>query len=256
YHLDRGNVVQAALCFERVLAQEKPEKLPAMTLVKAALAYRRAGDTAKADQTWRLLARAAGRDGVRINGRAVSLDELQQEINSYATVEAPASPYDWAMYKGNASRSASGNGSAPFLEAKWTYPTFQESQTGQWIDQAVKQRESRQDAVLPAFFPVAATVRSDKGSLPLLIYRSHWGVHARDLSKDGKLAWDSPSSGSLDSLVADQEKKMQLDQWQWVQLYMNTNSNFLFENSTIGTLSTDNKYVYIVDDLALPPHPS
>src|SRR5262249_33982234 len=140
--------------------------------------------------------------------------------------------------------------------AKWTYPTFQESQTGQWIDQAVKQRESRQDAVLPAFFPVAATVRSDKGSLPLLIYRSHWGVHARDLSKDGKLAWDSPSSGSLDSLVADQEKKMQLDQWQWVQLYMNTNSNFLFENSTIGTLSTDNKYVYIVDDLALPPHPS
>ncbi len=255
YHLDRGNVVQAALCFERVLSQEKPEKTSPLTLLKAALAFRRAGDADRADQTWKLLTRAAGRDGVKLGGKAVSLDQLKAEIDRYGSVVQATSPYDWAMYRGNASRSAQGNGGAPFLQPKWTEPTFNQPQTGQWLEQALAQQQQGK-SILPAYFPLAATVRFDHGPVPLLICRTHNGIQARDLkSGAGKIVWATQSLGGLDNLIADPDKKMLLDQWNWIGSYMNTNANMLCENSTVGTLSTDNQYVYIIEDLALPPHP-
>src|SRR5439155_9022669 len=42
----------------------------------------------------------------------------------------------------------------------------------------------------------------------------------------------------------------------WLPLYTQSYPSLLFENSTIGTLSADNRRVYAVDDLALPPHPN
>jgi outer membrane protein assembly factor BamB len=258
YHLDRGNALQAALCFDRVLGQEKPESLPHMTLVKAALAFRRAGESARADEIWKVLARVAGRQGVPVGGRAVPLEALEKEVTAYAGAAAPASPYDWALYKGNASRCAQGNGGAPFLEDKWPggYPTFEDANTtGQLLQKEIEDRLDKKEPVLPAFFPVAVTVRTDTGSKPLLVYRTHSGICARDLSRGGKLEWKSPCKGSLDSLLKNPGQVVPPQQ-QWLDLYKSSGSlNLVYENSTVGTLSTDNKYVYIVDDLVLPPHP-
>src|SRR5205823_8349574 len=43
---------------------------------------------------------------------------------------------------------------------------------------------------------------------------------------------------------------------QWLQSYEERSTHALFENSVVGTLSTDGQRVYAVDDLALPPYPS
>ncbi|HEV3258768.1 MAG TPA: PQQ-binding-like beta-propeller repeat protein, partial [Gemmataceae bacterium] len=108
--------------------------------------------------------------------------------------------------------------------------------------------------VVPAFFPVAATVQSDTGPTPLLIYRSYWGVHAVEL-KTGKLYWESILPSGMDVLVKDSQKMGVLNQW-W-NFYQQLNSqSILFENSTLGMISTDGTSVYAVDDLALPPHPN
>ena len=53
YFMDRGQFFMAALRFEKLFAMN-PErvKIDDMTLFKAALAYRRAGDMKNADATW------------------------------------------------------------------------------------------------------------------------------------------------------------------------------------------------------------
>jgi outer membrane protein assembly factor BamB len=258
YQLDRGKFTDAAACFRRLLDHEAADKLPPLTLFKAALAFRLAKDKASAEQAWNQLLKVA-REGVRINGEMVPLDQLQEALNTSARDDLPSSPFDWATYKGNASRSAQGNGGPPFLEVKWSNPTILPNedsvkQTRQWVEQAVKQAEERQQPVLPSFFPVAATVRTDTGIKPMLVYRTYWGVHAVNLQAEGKLEWYSPSYWSLQKIAEDQSKVAQLTQS--VNLYMQAAPSFLFENSTVGTLTTDNSKVYVVDDLALPPHPA
>ena len=253
YYLDRGDYPMASVCFERLLHHEKADQLSPMTLFKAALALRRANQTADADQAWARLG-AKAEKGVLLDGANVSLVQLQKEFERIADnrVSAPSRVTDWLLFKGDPSRSAQGQGSTPFLEVKWSQPTARQPQTEHWLTQALRQYEERQPAI-PAFFPLATTVHTSKETLPLVIYRSHYGIHAVDL-RSGKLFWESPSFGSFDKIVEEPNKKFQFDQW--LPLYQQTSPNLLFENSTIGTLSADNARVYSVDDLVLPPHPS
>src|SRR5262245_49509399 len=53
YHLDRGSYLMSALCFERLMSRPDGDKLPFKVLFKAALAYRRAGDTDTAEKLWK-----------------------------------------------------------------------------------------------------------------------------------------------------------------------------------------------------------
>src|SRR5262249_19881817 len=131
----------------------------------------------------------------------------------------------------------------------WRQPTIREKLTQRWVDMAINTHESRQQAVLPAFFPIAAAGK--------LIYRSYYGIHAVDL-KTGKLVWESPSVWSLDVIGREKDGNtaQQMILNQWFPLYTaGGTQGILFENSTLGTLSTDNTYVYAVEDLVLPPHP-
>ncbi|HZY84875.1 MAG TPA: hypothetical protein VFE78_08590, partial [Gemmataceae bacterium] len=58
-HLDRGRDALAALCFERLLARPGANALPPAVLFRAALAFRRAGDGARAERAWRQVAERA-----------------------------------------------------------------------------------------------------------------------------------------------------------------------------------------------------
>jgi outer membrane protein assembly factor BamB len=148
----------------------------------------------------------------------------------------------------------------PFLDEeteKWTQSTIRQEQTRQWVDQAIKfQQERRRQPVLPAFFPIATAIGPEKNRRPLVIFRSFFGVHAVDITT-GKLVWEQDADFSVDNLVNAQRsggKLVQLNQW--LPMYQQAGQlNLLYENSTLGSLSTDGKLVYYVDDLALPPHP-
>ena len=56
HHLDRGRYTTAAMCFDRLLERAEAGSLPPATLAYAALAFRRAGNAARAEETWRQLA--------------------------------------------------------------------------------------------------------------------------------------------------------------------------------------------------------
>lgn len=245
YHLDRGRHLMAALCYDRLLLHPRADSLPPISLFKAALAYHGAGDRDGAERAWKKLS-ARAPDGVAIGNKKVSLAELEKELAQYrAAAPAMDSLADWPMFRGNASRSARADGAAPVLEPRWQQPTVADGAVGAWLAAAAQRLEDRSQPALPAFFPIAV---GDK-----VVYRSHRGVHAVE-RQTGKLLWESSVLGGLESLTADSRQLPHLSSW--IEAYLSGDANVLLDNSLIGTLSSDGKQVYAVEDLPVPPFPS
>jgi outer membrane protein assembly factor BamB len=251
HHLDRGRHALAALCFERLLGLPDAEKLPPAVLFPAALAFRRAGDKARAGRAWeQLSARAPG--GLRVGGKPVSLAELQAWLAGDRPPE-PSAAAEWPLFRGDAARSAlcAGGGLTPkgFDNAArgnapvWHHATAHETATQTWVQEAVRQQEARGEPALPAFFPVAADGK--------VVYRSYRGIHAVD-SRTGRLLWESESMGGLDTLGLELSYFPFVESW--VNAHLQHNPHVVFGNSVVGSLSTDGERVYAVDDLAVPPY--
>jgi len=74
--------------------------------------------------------------------------------------------------------------------------------------------------------------------------------------KTGELVWESDSPWSLDRMLdpkGDTRKAQAMQQWLSAYVQNNQRPQFLFENSVLGSLSSDGTFVYCIDDLALPP---
>jgi outer membrane protein assembly factor BamB len=88
------------------------------------------------------------------------------------------------------------------------------------------------------------------------MYRSHWGLHAVPL-QSGDLEWESPSAWSLDRMTLGGGRKSNAIH-SWMQFYLQPGMQMrcaaiLLLASTTGTLTTDGKFVYGVEDLQVPP---
>ncbi len=256
--LDRGDFTAAAQAFERLIQRDGIEKLEPMTLFKAALAFHRAGDREgkEKEKVWKQLT-ARAPDGLRLNDQTFSLDDLQKHLERYrpSTVFA----YDYPQFGGNESRNAQASkGDAPFMVHRWRQPLTVESQVMSWIydgpASAVRRLEERGHAVLPATFPIAATMNRPKDGqqITALVFRTYRGLSAVNL-KTGSLEWRSESSWSLEKMQADTSKSPALHQWVGYYKDQNGKPGVLLENSTLGSLSTDGARVYAVEDLAVPP---
>jgi outer membrane protein assembly factor BamB len=259
YHLDRGRFVMAALCYERLLQRAGADKLAPVTLFKACLAFRRTGDKANAEEAWKQLTAKSPRDGLQLGNRKVALDDARKLLERY---DVPASellsPTEWTMPGGAPHRSAQGVGGTPFMEKNWAQPLITTSETKEWVKKAIAHQEMRSQPLISASEPIALSARALRDNreenIPLIIYRSFKGVTAVNLNT-GKLEWESDCEGSLDRLVEEVPKATVMKGWV-DPYYTSSNPNLFWENSTLGTLSTDGAYVYAIDDLALPPHPT
>src|SRR5262249_3601546 len=119
--LERGNYLEAAHAFERLLGRpESDDFLTPRTLFKAALAFRRSGDprhTDLAKTTWEKAERPIARDGLIIGRRTFSLEQLKAELERPVhMVRASATVGEWPMRLGNAARNAVADGGPPFLD--------------------------------------------------------------------------------------------------------------------------------------------
>jgi outer membrane protein assembly factor BamB len=248
YHLDRGNYTAAALCYKKLLNREGSEKLSSNTHFRAAYAFQNVGDKANEKDCWEKLGKFP--DGVYINKERRSLTELQEYIAKHGRAKNDFVNFDTNMVNGNVSRSGQGVGDTPFLESIWKQPLTRTGESAQWMKQVEATLKERGQPLLPAMQPVTATVLHNDQKLSLVIFRSHWGIHAVDM-KTGKLKWETPSMWSIDKMVRDTKKLGTINSW--VGAHLQTRPSILVENSTVGTLSTDGAFVYMIEDVGVPP---
>ena len=254
YQLDRGNFMAASLVFEKLLEREGADKLSPRTLFKAAYAFYQAGDTSRGARVWQMLASRGLRE-LNIGGTAQPLEELKK-LASTQSRSGDSGIFDWLLFWGNPKRSAQMPGGTAFLEPRWKLPTAKLDQTKSWLRMAENQlQQQRQQAPIPAFSPLAITVTKNDQKVPLLVYRSYWGIHAVQM-KTGKLEWEARSDWALETALKDNRKEQAISNW--LNSYVNNQFNrpgIVFENSSMGTFSSDGKYLFAVEDLAVPPPP-
>jgi outer membrane protein assembly factor BamB len=240
HYLDRGRSDLAALCYQRLLDQSNQDHLPPLTLFKAALAFRAAGDHGRQNQTWQSFVRRVPEKGLRVGERQLGLEQLRRDFESWSP--AAWSSKDWPLYRGDPSRSAASRGEPPLLETRWRMSTVKSEVGERWLKRAL-------DSALTATGGMAAPVPLAIGNK--LIYRAHDGLHALD-TVTGKQVWDAPFPLSLDGILRDSGRKQQLERW--LGMYQGS-QGLLYQNSVLGTLSSDGRLVFAIEDLALPPHP-
>jgi len=275
-YLERGNYLEAAYAFERVLSRAGAEDLSTpRTLFKASLAFKRSGDPRHADllkASLDSLRKATEKDGLAIGRRNYTYDQLKTEIDRVPELLRTSSTVgEWAMLRGNPQRSATIDGGPPFLDPTFRstmfYNTKPEDEEGHaWIRTELDRLFARDSKApkgipLPGFFPVTTS--------DLVLYRSYSGIHAvatRDQVVNGRVVragdvqWISKATfgtqqmlttgGEIDDIEA---KKNVMDWW---TIYNQTNvTSVLYENPLIGSLSHDGTNAYFVDDIAIPPPP-
>lgn len=270
--LARGQVFTAALRFEKLLAMNPDwAKLSDLTLFKAALAFRRAGDTKNYEEVYK---RLETMPGVKAGDDVIPLAKLQTVLNETPVVDV-VNRFDWPSRGGNDRNSAQAMGSPPLLDARlWRRPmlndqmeglddtnTFDDGFAGR-IDKAISEAAKANQAILPGFFPIA--------SQGLMVYRNYRYVIAVTLKerevKDeasgisvkyqpGDIVWrnivfDRSLAGLHD------KKRVKVDSWldAYEKVAPGFNS-FLYDNTLVGSLVTDHKYVYAINDFGVPPHP-
>lgn len=255
--LEREEFLMASLYFERLRSRPDAGNLAAQTLLKAALACYRAGDRANGDELWKLLTEKAKRDGgLSLGGRLVSLERAREAIDKVTLAEARGA-HHWTCYRGSPNRSGQAVAGKPDLEhVAWSMVTTQwPDRAGNgvkaWTEEALtigtRTLEQRNQPILPAHYPLAIHGK--------IIFPTYNGVCAADPreSDPRNPAWYVPTDRGVLRLF-DSHKATLEGRW---NTYKNCGpQSILFQNSTIGTLSSDMTRLFVVDDVALPPHPT
>lgn len=119
YYLDRGNDLAASLCFDKLLQADPDDNagLTGPTLLKAAVAMRRAGDTGGEQVAWQRLSRRGGQK-IALIGEGRTADDWKAAL-AKSSPPRDSGVQDWTLVGGDSRRSAQSLGGTPFLEPRW-----------------------------------------------------------------------------------------------------------------------------------------
>lgn len=251
YHLDRGDWGSASRCFKRLLLRDGADKTSSIELFKAAYAFHLNGDTAEAETVWNEL---GVRGEVRMGEDIVSVTDLRSYVSTLSRRDRDLTQALYTMFGGGPNRSAKGKGDTAFMDPRWTVPMLaSEGLARSWLNQAFEFLEQHGHPQLPAFFPVTANVLYRGEKTPTVIFRTHQHLAAYDV-RTHQLLWRVPDPWSLESMLMDGKKNNSITNW--FNFYSGQQRpSILFENSVVGSLSTDNVHVYQVLDFQIPPPP-
>ncbi len=249
YALDRGEFDLAAVCYQRLLERTSRGGPSKDLLFKAVLAFRFTGNTELEQQTTRQLAFEIGGGTFKIGKQTYTAEQVRAEIARLPAARATSG--DTLVFRHDRGRVGATAGDFPYLQPAFHVATTEPDPSGEeaWSLKLLKasmKANPANAALLPAAVPIAVGER--------VVYRSAFGLHALD-AKSGKELWRTPSPLGLDTMAhTDAGKKVQIDDW-FQRQYPNM-KNVLFDNSVLGTLSSDGTKVYAIEDLPLPPHPN
>ncbi len=247
YHLDHGRYIVAALCYERLLQREGvTEKIEPLTLYKAALAFRRADDDKNFEKVWTEFAKRFAKDNKSMPMPYRRWEPAQLKDLLVRKESAPLRDrFDWPTFLGDPSRSGVAEGGAPFLKHRWKHETVASPQSKGLMEKPFNSPTSKARAMLGGSHPIAV---GDK-----IIFRASNGIHVRNI-RTGETEWfDDKSPWTLEKVLTPNNIDNTGNLSQWLQQYMQTSAALLYDNSLLGTLSSDNLRVYVIEDLPVPP---
>jgi outer membrane protein assembly factor BamB/tetratricopeptide (TPR) repeat protein len=266
YTLDRGDFRQAAYYFALLIQRQGIKAVSDKNLIKAAFAFHYSQQAEAKQQVFAEL-EARGND-LKMRDGNMTVANFRAYVDRLGQGSWVASATDFPMFGGGPGRSARLNGGPPFLERLWELKTVEKtagggkSETEQFLEKAEKALASVPGRVQPAltgFFPVIVTADKAAGKVPVLVYRTHGGVEGADL-KTGKRIWRQDMTWGVDSMLGIGEKAVRdparmAALTNWLNLYTATDGRpqAVLDNSVIGSLSADGKFVYAVEDLQVPP---
>jgi tetratricopeptide (TPR) repeat protein/outer membrane protein assembly factor BamB len=242
-HFHRAAAAYRRLLDVRPLARWKPEEL-----YRAAVAFRESGDGEHMVKMREALVPRVPPGGLRVGGKALGKKEIRKE---FANVRWPEG---WPLFRGNPARTNQAEGGAPLLTPRWEEP-FRVGLTARgWIGRASDQLRKERRPLIPAFTPIVVP-RGDG----LVVCRDYRGLQARDL-KTSKLRWRQPNRWGLGRILgsgregfSDARQSRAYTDWLNEYFTQEMRPDVLFENTLVGSLSTDGLHVYAVMDLPIPP---
>lgn len=247
HHTDHGRPLVAALTLRR-LRDESPNSKrfePSLSLAMARN-WLGAGMPDQAREALDAL-REDYRDRiVTIEGRDVPLFETADDsvdwlLASLGPENAGASPepVDWAIHGGSPERNALSQASRPLLSPDWFVPTTDNPAVEDVIDRLRQQQEEREAVLLPGLHPLVVN--------DVVLMRTATNLLAVDF-QTGKRLWEvaaddpfeaalNPPPGGYINYQPNVETGLRLRLW---------------GDGVFGTLASDGKLVFAVEDLQLP----
>jgi len=244
HHLRSGRVLAAALVLDRLRqACAHPERWEPTLSLALATAWYRAKMPEQAQAVLVRLKAAQGGKPRQLAGGSIAWFNRDQEALSWLSQWAgrlPPGPgsdpqSEYLMVRNNPARNAAGSGSRPLLNLRWRVPSVDHPMLEQWIQRLQQDWHDQGVPCMSLGIPLAV------GNTVLM--RTLENLVAVDL-QTGKRLWESPIGTPVDTILAGQDRQIDLGQATALQLRM---AQRLWLDATYSRMSSDGKLVFCVE---------
>lgn len=248
HFLDQNRPQAAAMCFERLsIVPEAAAKLEPALSLSLATCWLRADKPQQAVKTLVAFRSKYPEGEVEIAGKPVRL--FAGEGQALAWLEEqfgklpPASPVDrdqWVMFRGDERRNGSSAGGRPLLSLRWRQRTCDDAAIEEFVGKLRGDYLNQDVVALPSLHPLAVG--------DVVLFRTAFALEAVDF-ETGKLVWRySEGEESLEQFLRAMVSRNSGGATQ--QLLAGLDAR-MWEDLTYGTLSSDSRNVYYIEDLAI-----
>ena len=249
YHMDHGAPLAGALTLKRLreagAAAETFE--PGLSLVQAACYYQ-AGMPADCQQVLVDLKHRLGTPVLQLAGHEVPWFERESDAPAWLAaatglqrLAAAVETDRWAMFRGDPARNAATVGSAPLLNLRWRVPVAEDRDLQAALVQQENSYRDHNVALFSGLHPLAVGNK--------ILMRTAKNVLAVDF-QTGKAIWETP----LEQDPAAEARPNRLNGMFIGGRNMSQPAQYgqrIWDDATYGTLSSDGKLVFVIEELPL-----
>lgn len=245
-HMNRGRFLAAALCFEQISMATGSDEFDPMLSVMLWTCWSRVGKPTKALAVAEDLRERSPQAELEIDGDRYSVfadDGVNDRLIEALDKQRPETSFpavEWKMVGGNATRTAASSGGRPLLlRPRWRQRISSHAGTNELIAAARAEYTDQVQAAVPAAYPLALR--------DLIIMRSPHRLVAVDF-ETGKRLWEIDQLSRKKADDAEDATGMELPTEDEVALRQR-----VWQDRTLGTLSSDGSTVFAIEDLPVPP---
>ncbi len=247
YHLDHGSPLAGALTLRRLrdvpVAAERFE--PALTLTMAGC-WLQAAMPEEAGRALADLKHRRPKALPRIGGRAVAWFDRDEQAGAWLAQwigpQRPAAMVEadrWAMYRGEPARNASTLGSLPLLNLRWRVGVSEEPVIEAMLQQVQHNFHEQGLTLISALHPLAVD--------DVVLMRTDRNLLAVDFAT-GKRMWRFPATTAGTRRPSRATPRPMLPQRLALAAQLGQR---IWDDATYGTLSSDGRRVFSIEDLGL-----